>query len=349
MSETLGNTVSLGVRMLVAFLFVGIIALTVAGLAVFVLGGLVYAGIVVFMLAGGIFVKPLIDGTALDALWPPTGSAVPVIIVVTGTALAYRYYGDAVRAEVKQFEAELGTRGQRAEDYHPEIAAQAKRLAQRADLPVPAVRIVDRSRPESYALADSDGGTILVSQGVIDQLDDSEVEAVLAHEVSHLANRDSHIMRWLLIPMLVAEHIGSESPSYEKGRPIGNSPELYHEGTPIIGYLGHVVGLKIVRAVTFVQVAGCQLGVAALSRGREFAADRGAAELTGSPAALASALEKLDTVRSRPDEDRRDFRRTAGVIDILPAENNRRIDGPFRTHPNTATRIERLESLVTES
>ena len=184
--------------------------------------------------------------------------------------------------------------------------------------------------------SDADGGTVVITRGVIRQLDDDEITAVLAHEVSHLANRDGTLLQWLLVPMLVAEHVGYDE------RPALTSAHLLTG----IGYVAHLFVWAVVTVVMRAQLLACQLGVAVLSRGRELAADRAAAELTGAPSAVASALEKLDETRSRPTEDKRDFRRTTGVLDILPVENLQLVEGPFRTHPRTETRIARLQSLV---
>ena len=80
----------------------------------------------------------------------------------------------------------------------------------------------------------------------------------------------------------------------------------------------------------------------------ETAADRGAAELTGSPSSLASALETLEGNRGRPTEDLREFKRSAGTLDILPPADVTDLPRPFRTHPTTAQRVRRLQALVSE-
>ena len=100
--------------------------------------------------------------------------------------------------------------------------------------------------------------------------------------------------------------------------------------------------------MTTVQLWCCLGAIALFSRGRETAADRGAAELTGSPSSLASALETLAGGRGRPTEDLRAFKRSAGALDILPPADQTDLPTAFRTHPSTAHRIDRLEALVPE-
>jgi heat shock protein HtpX len=113
-------------------------------------------------------------------------------------------------------------------------------------------------------------------------------------------------------------------------------------------YLARLVLWALLTVVTTGQRLCCQFGIAILSRGREFAADRGAAELTGAPSDLASALEALSDDRSRPSEDKHTWAKSASALDILPREAAVASPGPFRTHPSTEQRIERLEQLVVE-
>lgn len=141
----------------------------------------------------------------------------------------------------------------------------------------------------------------MLTRGLVRELTDAEIEAVLAHEISHLANGDGRLLVW-----------------------------------------------AVVTAVTTVQLWLCLLGVALLPRGRELAADRGAAELTGSPSTVASALDTLDGGRGRPTEDLRGFKRSAGALDILPPQDQTDLSSPFRTHPTTEHCIKRLKALVSE-
>ena len=89
-----------------------------------------------------------------------------------------------------------------------------------------------------------------------------------------------------------------------------------------------------------------QFGVAFLSRGRERVADVAAAELTGSPAALASAIEALSDARGRPETDLRDWEESVAVMDILPPAEPDVSTGPYRTHPSAEDRVEYLRETI---
>lgn len=237
------------------------------------------------------------------------------------------------------------------------------RLASQLDMPAPAVAIADSSVPNSLAIGDLGAGTIVVSRGLLDRLDADELEAVLAHELVHLKNRDAVVMTVAsFLPALVAD-------DYE---PLGRLPTgvstLLWTGTAIVGYglassfleapVGSLasIGQFVVAAAVTVVVGGIVLGVLAaavlgaarsLSRHREFVADRDGARLAGNPAAMASALATLDDRRPRPTTDKRTA--TRGLC-LLPygfetaAESD---EGEFtvetRSHPPTAERIARLK------
>jgi heat shock protein HtpX len=342
MSPQRRHTTALAARLFIATILVGTVSLTVALTAAFVTGLVLFVGLLVVAYVSSIFLLPVFGdsvGNVYRTLWVFSQTQTLGLILASGILVSFRLYLQPVRDEIRAFEGELGSTGDLAEDRHPEIASTVHRLTQQANIQTPEVRIVNRRRPESYALDGPEQDTIVITRGVIRQLDDDELEAVLAHEVSHLANRDRQLIRRLLVPMLVAEHIGT-----------AKRPKM-HGGHMITGltYFASLLGWACVKLVTIVQLLLCQLGVTVLSRGRELAADRGAAELTGSPAALASALQTLDDARRRPDEDKRDFRRTASVLDILPVSDDQHLDGPLDTHPRTETRIDRLEAMVGET
>lgn len=258
-------------------------------------------------------------------------------ILVSGIIISLFFYLPRVRREIRAFRAELGASGEAATDTNPELAEIAGRLAQQADIGRPNVYVVDRKRPESYAVGGRSSGTIVLTSGLVNRLSTDEVTAVLAHEISHLVNGDSRIMGLALTPMLFAEHIGSDDP-----------PALKWVVRAPLAYLFSLTAWAVLRVVTGLQRLGSQLAVAVLSREREFAADRGAARLTGSPGDLATALEKLDNTRTRPVADKRTWEQSASALDILPREGAVTGDGPFRTHPRTESRIQQLEQMAVE-
>lgn len=328
---------SLVVRMLVSLGIITAVSATIILVGAAVAGEMVVVGLAVVGYLVWLLPFPA-DGALGSVLSGFTATEAVTVPLLIGVGLLPTLYLGAVRDEIREFKTELGTTGQLAIDRHPTIASIARRLAQQADIPEPTVRIVTRSRPESYALGGRTDGTIVLTRGLVRELTDSEIEAVVAHEISHLVNGDGRLMNFLLVPLLLAEDIGAtERPKFE----------LVHAWSGMIFvYIGRLLAWRVVTAVTAVQQWCCLLGIALLSRGRELAADRGAAELTGSPSTVASALETLDGGRGRPNEDLRAFKRSAGALDILPPQDQTDLSSPFRTHPSTETRIERLEALV---
>lgn len=335
MSADVRTQLSLAWRMLVALAVLAVLSVVVALTAVAAGGVLVWLALLVAVFVLELVVLQVVLGEPFVVLAWLLGNPLPVV-AVSGLALLPVVYLRPVKEEICEFRRELGTAGTPAAERHPEVASMAARLAQQADVPALDVYIANRSRPESYALDGRDGGTIVLTRGLVRALSERELAAVVAHEVSHLANGDSRIVNLALIPLLVAEHVGAED------RP---SPKHRDLMMPL-PYLGHLLAWALLTVVTTAQSVCCRAGLSALSRGREFAADRGAARLTGEPGALASALRTLDGGRGSPSEDKRVWAQSASVLDILPDDEAGGPWGLFRTHPATERRIERLEALA---
>lgn len=322
-------------RMLLALAVLTVVSILIAATAIIVGGLLAWLVILVAAYVLETLLLPFSGGYFGLVEW--TLANPHRVVVASGIPLLPVLYYWPVRDEIRAFRTELGNEGAPAAKTHPELAAVARRLAQQGDVPELDVYVADRRRPESYAVGGRSSGTVIVTKGLVNRLSAGEREAVLAHEISHLANGDSRIMNLVLVPMLVAEHVGSDDPPSRKL--LVSQP---------LAYLVRLVLWALLTAITTIQRLCCQFGIAVLSRGREFAADRGAAELTGAPSDLASALETLADGRSRPSEDKRTWAKSASALDILPREQAVGSRGLFRTHLSTETRIERLEGLVVE-
>lgn len=189
----------------------------------------------------------------------------------------------------------------------PDLHATVTRLAQAADLPVPSVHITDRERPLAMTTGlSTDDTKLVVSTGLLDVLDANEVEAVLAHELAHIKNRDATVMTLVELPLASARTLGR---LLQGG---GGQPVMI--GVALASYAFWGIG---------------RLLVAALSRSRELAADRGASALLGDPAALAGALEALDDdVPSAPDRDAREA--ALAALSIVPDKSE--APGPKLTY-----------------
>jgi heat shock protein HtpX len=241
------------------------------------------------------------------------------LFVLLGGVIAVPMAVSKARDELGELRKQLLADSHPAEETHPELVDTVNRLALQADVPPPTLRVTETDRPESFALGSGADAVIVVSTGLCTVLNDDEVTAVLAHEVSHLANADSRIMEAVLVPVLIADEPFSTDSGSDEER--GNT------------------GYKRLKRYG-------QFGVALLSRGREWHADAGAVALTGSPASLSSALERLDSERQKPTTDLRDWEVSITALDILPPSDREHATGPFRTHPSTKKRIERLRQQV---
>ncbi|AHF99613.1 peptidase M48 [Halostagnicola larsenii XH-48] len=234
-------------------------------------------------------------------------------------------------------------------DDAPELYETTTRVAAQLDVPVPTIAVSDRETPEALAVGFRPESVHLVlSLGTINALEGEQLEAVIAHELAHVKNRDAMVMTAVSLPIVLADGLRSRIAAIEK------------PGWTVI----IIVPLAALSSVVW--VVGRTIS-ARLSRAREVAADRAAAEVTGSPAALADALSRLDrTIEETPT---RDLREVSGVsslsiLPLEPAELEKVMLGPegdiepaywevrrrlhrlerwlFGTHPSTEDRIAEL-------
>src|SRR4051795_5668583 len=214
----------------------------------------------------------------------------------------------------------------------PELHAMIERLCVQADLPKPRVAIAQTSMPNAFAMGRSQkAATVCATTGIMELLSPAELEGVMAHELSHVINRDVMIMTIASFFASIAAMILQFGFLFGGGG-YGDDDD---EGG---GFFAVILVSLAVYVVSFVLMQ-------ALSRYREFAADRGAAILTSRPSALASALLKISgTMQRIPSQDLR----TAEGLNafyIIPVNLKGSISGLFATHPPTEKRIERLQRL----
>jgi heat shock protein HtpX len=346
---SLTTRLSLGWRMVVALSMLSVVAVGVGMTAVAVTGLLAWVAMLAVAFLLGVLYVPVFSEAAF-ALYRLLSEQLLLVVISCGTLSVPYLYLRPVRADIRQFRSELGTTGTPATERHPEIAEIAQRLAQQADIAPPDVYIVNRRRPESYAIGTRTSGTILLTRGLIRPLSDEELRAVIAHETSHLANGDSRVLGLALVPLLLAEDLKPDPLMAYMEAPDDSTlgRRLIVLGNMLTLYTPLSVGWVLLLLSTTLLELCSQLGLTVLSRGREFAADRSAAQLTGSPSALASALKTLDGARGTPTEDARTWKRSASALDVLPPADSTWSWGPFRTHPSTQARIDRLEAMAAE-
>jgi heat shock protein HtpX len=219
-----------------------------------------------------------------------------------------------------------------SEEEYPELHEMVRKLAQRANVPTPRLFLVDDPSPNAFATGrNPEHGVIAVNQGLLNLLEPQEVEGVLAHEMSHIKHRDtltSAIVATLAGAIMVLADIGRFAAIFE-----GRNEE---RGNPL-GFLLMVILGPI--AAMMIQLA--------ISRAREFEADRSGAYLTGSGRNLASALLKLEHgVEEVPGQVSPS---TAHMFIVNPfAGMGSALLNLFMTHPPIQERVKRLEQIQAE-
>jgi heat shock protein HtpX len=215
----------------------------------------------------------------------------------------------------------------------PELHGIIERLCVQANLPKPRVCVMETSMPNAFAMGRSQkSATVCATSGILELLSPAELEGVMAHELTHVINRDVMVMTLASFFATLASTIAQFALFFGGG--YGNSEE---EEDIIVVVLVSVA----VYAVSFVLLR-------ALSRYREFAADRGSAVLTGRPSALASALLKISgTIERVPSQDLRKAEGMSAFF-ILPARTKKSLMNIFADHPPLEQRLAALERLESQ-
>jgi heat shock protein HtpX len=211
-------------------------------------------------------------------------------------------------------------------DQAPELHAMIERLCVQANLPKPKVALVETQVPNAFAMGRSPkNATVCVTTGILQLLSPAELEGVLAHELTHVQNRDVVVMTLASFFATIAAYI------VQFGFFFGGDDDSEEGG---IGVLGLILVSLVVYAVSFVLLQ-------ALSRYREYAADRGSAIITGRPSALASALLKIAGASERiPAQDLRSTQQLKAFYIYWPSAREL-----IASHPSTEKRIAALQRL----
>jgi heat shock protein HtpX len=222
-------------------------------------------------------------------------------------------------------------------DEAPELHAMVDRLCAMADLPKPRVAVIDTDVPNAFATGRSPKhSAVAVTTGLWRRLEPQEIEGVLAHELSHIANRDVLIMTVAsFFAMLAAllTRFGLYSGMFGGGRDRDNN------GLPV---------WLIVLLVSIITYFLSQILILAISRYREYAADRGSALITGAPEHLMSALQKIASDMFRIPQ--RDLREVEGMnaFFIIPTNVKKATGELFLTHPPLEKRLAALGQIARE-
>ena len=252
----------------------------------------------------------------------------PITIIALVMIMAQWYFSDKI--VMWSAGAKVVTREQ-----FPELHNLVERIVARNNLPKPKIAVINTRMPNAFATGKGPKSSVVaVTTGLMDTLNTEELEGVIAHELTHIRNRDVLVLTLASLFSTVAWYLmqfGFYGGLYGGGMGYGGNRNNNSAGAMIIviavALLTWVVSFLIIRAI---------------SRYREFAADRGSAQMTGKPIELANALMKISgTMKNVPT---RDLRQEEGLnaFFIVPALSGSTIGNLFSTHPPIQKRVQKL-------
>ncbi|MGQ0457336.1 MAG: zinc metalloprotease HtpX [Hyphomicrobium sp.] len=217
----------------------------------------------------------------------------------------------------------------------PDLVGIVRDLARRADLPMPRVYVMNSPQPNAFATGRSpSNAAVCASTGLLENLTREEIAGVMAHELAHIKNRDT-------LTMAVAATIGGAVSMFAQYLQFGllfGGRNGERGGLGLIGTLAAVIVAPL--AAMMVQMA--------ISRSREYQADRMGAMIVGNPLWLASALKKINVMARRVENRQAEAIPAAAHVFIINPLNGHGVDNFFSTHPNVDNRVAALEALARE-
>ncbi|MDT0183790.1 zinc metalloprotease HtpX [Microbacterium sp. ARD31] len=272
-------------------------------------------------LLGGLFVGLVV------VLIQVVGSGYAPLVAVIAIGMAFWQWWSSDKVAMRAMRAR-----EVSPEEAPELHGMVDRLCALADMPKPRVGVADMAVPNAFATGRSpDRAVVCVTTGILQTLDAEELEAVLAHELSHVAHRD-------VLVMTVASSAGIAAGLLMRFAQFGGMGRRNNNGALPAVLVALLVSL-VVYAVSF-------LLLRLLSRYRELCADRSGAYLTMKPAALASALQKISgEAAATPQRDLR--ANAASALCIVPAFRSG-LSGLMATHPPLQQRLEQLARIQAE-
>jgi heat shock protein HtpX len=250
----------------------------------------------------------------------------PMVLIIGGIAFFQYFTSDklALRASGAKIVSEQEA---------PELHAMVDRLCAMADLPKPKVAVIDTDVPNAFATGrNPKNAAVAVTRGLWERLEPREVEGVVAHELSHIANRDVLIMTLASFFAMLAGVLARYSIFFGGGGRDRNGPPIWLV-VLLVSIVTYVVSYVLIRTI---------------SRYREYAADRGAALITGAPENLMSALQKIASgIASIPQRDLREVQ-AMNAFFIIPTNLRSSFGELFATHPPLEKRLEALARISRE-
>ncbi len=257
----------------------------------------------------------------------PGGALIALLVAVATNAFAW-WNSDklALRMHNAQPVTAMGA---------PELHGMVARLAANAGLPMPAVYVIDTDQPNAFATGrNTDNAAVAVTTGLMRTLDKGELAGVIAHELAHIKNRDTLIMT------IAATVAGAISMLAQFGMFFGSAQGNGENRNPL-GMICLLLGVILAPlAAMLIQMA--------ISRTREYSADRMGAEICGQPLWLASALGKIAGGGARAEMESAERNPASAHLFIVNPLAGRRFDGLFTTHPAVENRIAALRAMAAE-
>lgn len=251
------------------------------------------------------------------------GAAIAFVIALCMNAFAY---WNSDKMVLRMYDAR-----QVDEASAPDLVKMVKQLAENADLPMPKVFVIDNDQPNAFATGrNPENAAVAATTGLLSRLTPQEVAGVMAHELAHVKNRDTLTMT------ITATLAGAISMLANFALFFGGSR---NNPLGIIGAIALMILAPL--AAALVQMA--------ISRAREYEADKMGAEICGRPLWLASALEKIEGFASRIDNNVAERNPASASLFIINPLHTQKSDALFSTHPNTANRVAALRAMASET
>jgi len=253
------------------------------------------------------------------------GAAGMMIAFVIALAMNGFSYWNSDKMVLRMYGAE-----QADERSHPTYYGIVRTLARNAGMPMPKVYVIDNAQPNAFATGrNPENAAVAASTGLLAHLTADEIAGVMAHELAHIKNHDTLIMTVTATFAGAISMLANFALFFGRGR---DNP---------LGLIGSI-------ALMFLAPLGAMLVQMAISRTREYAADRMGADISGQPMALASALQKISAHAHSVENTVAERNPATAHMFIINPLSGARMDNLFSTHPDTQNRIDALTEMARE-